>query len=88
MLDGGWWISFPWCFTLNLVTVSVRTSCQVLQILCIHRCINVNIVELYGSAGQRGSGAAASMHSSLYKAGIIAQMFLLDNDDELKILLA
>ena len=56
--------------------------------LCIHRCINVNIVELYGSAGQRGSGAAASMHSSLYKAGIIAQMFLLDNDDELKILLA
>ena len=28
------------------------------------------------------------MHSSLYKAGIIAQMFLPDNDDELKILLA
>ena len=58
------------------------------NILYIHRCINVNIVELYGSAGQLGSGAAASMHSSLYKAGIIAQMFLLDNDDELKILLA
>ena len=19
MVDGGWWISFPWCFTLNLV---------------------------------------------------------------------
>ena len=54
----------------------------------MHRCINVNIEEPYGSAGQRGSGAAASMHSSLYKAGIIAQMFLPDNDDELKILLA
>ena len=81
----------PCCYLHALCPFLIRTvwaSCHYLQILCIHRCINVNIVDLYGSAGQLGSGAAASMHSSLYKAGIIAQMFLLDNDDELKILLA
>ena len=26
MVDGGWWISFPWCFTLNLVASPSTTT--------------------------------------------------------------
>ena len=26
MVDGGWWISFPWCFTLNLVAPPTTTT--------------------------------------------------------------
>ena len=26
MVDGGWWYTFPWCFTLNLVATTTTTT--------------------------------------------------------------